>query len=144
MKKKFYRSAHAIISVSQPILDSLSLRHPFLDCKSKSHLITNGFDETDFEKLPTGTKQKHPMTITYTGAFLDKRTPKYFLDAMVALVSSNEIDSKDIMIRFIGYFDDNMTPTVGILCSLAAHRQPGGINPTREPSNIRSTQMCCF
>jgi glycosyltransferase involved in cell wall biosynthesis len=116
-ESNFYQVSDAIISVSQPILDSLSIRHPSIDCKSKSHLITNGFDETDFETIQPKTKQTRPMAITYTGAFLDKRTPKYFLDGVTLLVSKGDIDSKDLLIQFIGYFDDKISR---LLASYAA------------------------
>jgi hypothetical protein len=46
------------------------------------------------------------MLITYTGAFLMKRTPEFFLKALVALVSTDEIDAQDLLIRFVGYFDE--------------------------------------
>jgi hypothetical protein len=35
-----------------------------------------------------------------------KRTPEFFLEALVALVSTDEIDPQDLLIRFVGYFDE--------------------------------------
>jgi hypothetical protein len=105
-EKSFYRNADAIISVSQPILDSIGIRHGALDLKTKSHLITNGFDEQDYAGANSCFQKKDKLVITYTGAFLMKRTPEYFLKALVCLASTNEINTQDLLIRFVGYFDE--------------------------------------
>ena len=105
-EKSFYRNADAIISVSQPILDSIRKRHGELDFENKSHLITNGFDSQDYADVNSCFQEKNKLVITYTGAFLMKRTPEYFLKALVSLVSANEIDVQDLLIRFVGYFDE--------------------------------------
>ncbi len=105
-EKIFYRSADAILSVSQPILDSIATRHGTLDVKTKSHLITNGFDEHDYADVDSCYQEKNKLLITYTGAFLMKHTPEFFFKSLVSLVSANEIDTQDILIRFVGYFDE--------------------------------------
>ena len=105
---RFYQKSDAIISVSQPILDSLVKQNPAIDLKPKIHLIPNGFDQEDFDSISIRPRSERPMVVTYTGAFLQKRTPKYFLDALQSLVISHQIDPQDILVRFVGYFDNRI------------------------------------
>jgi glycosyltransferase involved in cell wall biosynthesis len=106
-EKRFYASADAIISVSEPIIESIRKRHPGLQLDAKTHTITNGFDDEDF----TGSKEKknkeNRFTVTYTGSFMGKQTPEYFLKAVRQLVEKNDVDASDILLRFIGHFDEH-------------------------------------
>ena len=104
-EKKYYPSADAIISVSDPIIDSIRRRHKRLILASKTHTITNGFDKEDFENIQLDNKGRKSMVITYTGSFMGKQTPEHFLEAINLLVDKNDVDASDLLIRFIGYFD---------------------------------------
>ncbi|MFZ5573406.1 MAG: glycosyltransferase family 4 protein [Thermodesulfobacteriota bacterium] len=108
-EKKFYRQADAVISVSQPILDSICKRQPFHGCGGKTHLITNGFDDEDFQHIGSGKMSGNGrLVITYTGSFLGKQTPEHFLTALSALCVRKEIDPRDIHVRFIGHYDEGV------------------------------------
>ncbi len=104
-EKKYYSSADAIISVSDPIIDSIRRRHKSLDLESKTHTITNGFDEEDFENIQLSNKGRKSLVITYTGSFMGKQTPEHFLQSINLLIEKESVDASDILIRFIGYFD---------------------------------------
>lgn len=107
-EKKFYASADAIISVSDPIIESIRRRHSRLHLDSRTYTITNGFDEEDF----TAVKEKENIgrffTITYTGSFMGKQTPEYFLKAIRLLIETKDVKVSDILIRFVGHFDENV------------------------------------
>jgi len=104
-EKKYYSSADAIISVSDPIVDSIRRRHKRLNLESKTHTITNGFDGEDFENIQLDNKGRKSLEITYTGSFMGKQTPEHFLEAINLLIEKKAIDASDLLIRFIGYFD---------------------------------------
>jgi len=106
-EKKFYAKADAIISVSDPIIESIQTRHAKLHLDSRTHTISNGFDEDDFNGLKKKTHLSRLFTVTYTGSFMGKRNPDFFLQAVRMLVESKEIEPSDIQIRFIGHFDKN-------------------------------------
>jgi len=106
-EKKFYRFADKIVSVSQPILDSLLARHRFLNTRKLS-LIPNGFDEEDYVGLKPDFGIPGKLSITYTGAFLGKRTPQYLLEAISLLVSQGKVGGNDISIRFVGSFSQKV------------------------------------
>jgi len=104
-EKKFYANADAIISVSDPIIESIRERHAGLHLESRTHTISNGFDEDDFNGLKKKTHLSHLFTVTYTGSFMGKQTPEYFLKAVQTLIDTGAVKTSDILIRFIGYFD---------------------------------------
>jgi glycosyltransferase involved in cell wall biosynthesis len=105
-EKKFYRLSDKIITVSPPIKQSMQNRHPALPINSKTEIITNGFDDEDFEGLSSDGGESNVLTITYTGSFAGKQTPEHFLTAITMLVERQSVAASDILIRFIGFFDE--------------------------------------
>jgi len=107
-EKRFFPLSDAIVSVSDPIIESINNRHRTQKLESKSWTITNGFDDEDFAHIPLDKKSRQYLLISYTGSFLAKRTPEKFLDAIRFLIEKKAIDPGDLRIRFIGNFDDNI------------------------------------
>jgi len=104
-EKKFYPSASAITTVSQPIADSIGRRHPGQGLNQKTHVITNGFDPEDFPIVDSKDLKNDRMTITYTGSFMAKQTPEHFLKAVKHLVDQDLIDTRNLLFRFMGHFN---------------------------------------
>ena len=104
-EKKYYTASTAITTVSQPIMDSMILRHPRIPISNKTHIITNGFDEPDFGGGKKRRASGKRMTVTYTGAFLSQHTPEHFLKSVKQLIGQNSIDPVRLLFRFVGYFD---------------------------------------
>ncbi len=107
-EKKFYAVADAIISVSDPIIKSIKKRHAGLKLERKTHTITNGFDEDDFFGLKHKENKEIIFTITYTGSFMGKQTPEYFLKALRLLTETETFNPSAIKLRFVGHFDENI------------------------------------
>ena len=107
-EKKFYRIADAIISVSDPIIRSIRERHADLHLDGKTHTITNGFDKDDFIELKHKENIEDFFTVTYTGSFMGKQTPEYFLKALRLLTETEIVNPSVIKIRFVGHFDDKV------------------------------------
>jgi glycosyltransferase involved in cell wall biosynthesis len=107
-EKRFFSSSDAIISVSDPISESINTRHPALNLRSKLWTITNGFDDEDFDHIPLDDEARKYLLITYTGSFMGERSPEKFLKAMRLLIQENRIDPEDLRLRFIGQYDDNI------------------------------------
>jgi glycosyltransferase involved in cell wall biosynthesis len=105
-EKKFYRLSDKIITVSRPIMESMQRRHPSLNLDFKTEIITNGFDDEDFTDLSSDPGEANVLTITYTGSFAGRQTPEYFLEAIRLLVKQQSVDASDLLIRFIGFFDE--------------------------------------
>jgi hypothetical protein len=104
-EKRFFLASDAIISVSDPIIASIGKRHRTQKLDAKLWTITNGFDDDDF----TAVKEKENIgrffTITYTGSFMGRRSPEFFLKAVRLLVEQKAIESTDILVRFVGHFN---------------------------------------
>ena len=88
--------ADHIVSVTQPILDEYISHYPKV--RNKVSLITNGYDEEDFNDLKANSFSKR--TIVYMGKFYSfKRNPIHFLDA---LSKYREDQNEDIDFVHIG------------------------------------------
>jgi hypothetical protein len=64
-----------------------------------------GFDTEDFDHTQTTSNQRNVLLITYTGSFMGRQTPEYFLSAMQHLIDEKSLDPSDLRIRFIGHYD---------------------------------------
>ena len=107
-ERSFYQSADAVVVVSKPMKESIIKRHTAMGIESKVHVITNGFDEEDYHQIKYEPTNKSKLTITYTGSFMGRQTPEFFLRALDKLIAANRIDSSDLMIRFIGHYDPHI------------------------------------
>jgi glycosyltransferase involved in cell wall biosynthesis len=105
-EKKFYASADAIISVSDPIINSIKNRHYCPSIESKTHTIYNGYDDDDFKCIRHYERFEQVFSITYTGSFMGRRSPEFFLKAVRLLTEKNDIEASDILVRFVGHFND--------------------------------------
>jgi glycosyltransferase involved in cell wall biosynthesis len=105
-EKKFYSLSDKIITVSFPIVDSMQRRHSGLKLESKTEIITNGFDDEDFIDLTIDHSSTNLLKITYTGSLMGKRTPEHFLAAISLLIEQEKINTSDLLIRFIGHFNE--------------------------------------
>jgi hypothetical protein len=107
-EKNFFSLADAIISVSDPIIESINKRHRALNLKSRLWTITNGFDDEDFAHIPLAEQPRKHLLVSYTGSFMGKRSPEKFLKAIGHLIEKNLINPADLHLRFIGHYDDNI------------------------------------
>jgi hypothetical protein len=105
-EKKFYPNADAIISVSDPIVSSIRTRHCSPNLESKTHTIFNGYDDDDFKGIRQYERFNQIFSVTYTGSFMGRRSPEFFLKAVRLLIEQKAIAASDILIRFVGHFND--------------------------------------
>lgn len=102
-EKRFTLKADKVISVSQPIIDNMADRlGDFVYNKSK--VIMNGYDAEDFNNHSFPKRDKKKLKITYTGSFLGRITPLYFLNALKSLIINNSVISDHILLNFVGRF----------------------------------------
>ena len=107
-EKRFVSFSDAIISVSDPIIDSIRSRYRALKLQSKLHTIPNGFDEEDFTNMQISKKHRNHLLITYTGSFMGKQTPEHFLKSIQLLIDTKSIDPSDLKIQFVGHYDGSI------------------------------------
>ncbi len=104
LEKRVLRACDKIITINRRIKELLLIRYPFLQYQDVE-IISQGFDPSDFElngaTRPSG---KRKMRITYSGTFIDKRSPKSFLRAL-SKVFQEQPDLRDgIEACFVGHF----------------------------------------
>ena len=104
-EKRFCLASDAIISVSDPIIASIGKRYRAQKLDAKLFTISNGFDEEDFANTQITHRQREHLIITYTGTFMGKQTPVYYLSAIQQLIEKKSLDPSDFLIRFIGHYD---------------------------------------
>jgi glycosyltransferase involved in cell wall biosynthesis len=107
-EKRFFSSSDAIVSVSDPIIESINRRHRAQRLESKLWAITNGFDDEDFAHIPLEEHPRKHMLISYTGSLMGKQTPEIFLEAIRLLIEKNAIDPADFRLRFVGDYDNRI------------------------------------
>ncbi|MBL4938125.1 glycosyltransferase family 4 protein [Clostridium sp. YIM B02515] len=100
LERKVIEKSDRVISVSKPIIDDFINRYEKID-KNKFSVITNGYDEEDFNDYDIN-KKIDKFIITYNGTIYGKRSPKNFLKAVDSLIIDHKIDKKNIIIQFVG------------------------------------------
>lgn len=104
MEKEVLEKADILVT-NTPIMKRNFVRlNPEFGLESKMHVIPNGFDTADFERLEKKNINNPLFTITYTGALYGRRKPDLFLEAVGNLVRMGKINKEKICIRFIGSF----------------------------------------
>lgn len=97
LEKKTLSSADALVTISQPLADSLKTMHPGKDVRC----VTNGFDSEEFRPVKAVLDKK--FSITYTGTLYNgRRDPLMLLEAMAELISERIIDRARTEILFYG------------------------------------------
>jgi len=105
LERKVVESADKVITVTSQLLHDFVERYPGLS--RNFILITNGFDETDFEQYFDSWAHKSGdanavFSIACTGTIRPSSSPKYFLLAIKRLIESSVISKDKIQLRFAG------------------------------------------
>lgn len=103
MERKVLNLSDKIIAYTRQIKEHILKNYPFIKPDEIS-IIPHGYDEEDFDLNFVPSKSPSKMRITYSGAFYDERTPKFFLKAVEKLfVERPDLESK-IEFYFVGNF----------------------------------------
>jgi glycosyltransferase involved in cell wall biosynthesis len=104
MEKSTLRVSDHIITINRRIKELILRRYKFLRYNDVS-IIPQGFDPEDFN-LPQGETfpKVNKFRITYSGTFIEKRTPKYFLQALHKLLKEKPGIRNNIEACFVGNF----------------------------------------
>jgi glycosyltransferase involved in cell wall biosynthesis len=104
LENRVLRASDKVITINRRIKEVLLKRYPFLQYQDVE-IIPQGYDPADFDHagivpLPPGQK----MRLTYSGTFIDKRTPKYFLEALARIFNEQPGLRNKIEACFVGHF----------------------------------------
>lgn len=98
MEKNILNKCDKLITIS-----NLAKENYINDLKineNKIEVITNGYDEKDFENIKLNNKKNSKFTLIHNGMLYMIRTPKTFLIAIKQLIEDNKIDKEKIEIIF--------------------------------------------
>jgi hypothetical protein len=105
LERSVFTEADVVECAWTGIIDDAMRKYPQLD-RSKFMHVPNGFDASDFP--PVTYQRNDRFTITYTGSMYGRRTPKAFLDALEYLADAGRLEPKDVHLRFVGRFGDEV------------------------------------
>lgn len=97
------RRARAAITVSEPLATDLRRRHPGLAV----HVVENGVDLASVEAVAPAAhrcigSRRGAFTVTCTGNFFGRQTPRTMLDAVEALVARRPEAARYLRLRLVG------------------------------------------
>lgn len=103
MEKKVLHQSNKIVSYTRQIKEHILKNYPFIK-PDEIVIIPHGYDEEDFEVKSENLRSSNKFRITYSGAFYDERTPKFFLKAIEKLLFERPDLESQIEFYFVGNF----------------------------------------
>jgi glycosyltransferase involved in cell wall biosynthesis len=107
MERLVVTRATNIVCVTEEHAALLRDRYPALP-PEKFTIITNGFDEGEWEDLPspgTAVAGRRTFVLTYAGSFYQARNPLPVFRALRGLIASGELTEQAVRIELIGWCD---------------------------------------
>ena len=106
LERAVLKTADAVISNNAPTDADLRGRCHQSEAP-KFHVITHGFDPEDFKKWDGFLRpSERKFTVTYCGAFYERRTPEPFLRALRTLLDEHPTIASDLKAVFVGLFPE--------------------------------------
>jgi len=102
LEKRVLSAADRTITVTPQIAEDFRQIYP----QGNYGVITNGYDDDDFQNIESSPYRLPKFTVTYTGILFKEQSPKYFLEAVAKLLSERPELKNDLRIRFIGQLDN--------------------------------------
>ncbi|HEY3066268.1 MAG TPA: glycosyltransferase [Methylomirabilota bacterium] len=99
--------ATSIVCVTEEHATLLRERYPELP-PEKFTIVTNGFDEGEWEDLPplgTGPGERRAFVLTYAGSFYQARNPLPVFQALRRLIAAGELTEQAVRVELIGWCD---------------------------------------
>jgi hypothetical protein len=78
------------------------------DIKDKTYVISNGYDEEDFEGLDRTYQKNDKLIITYSGSIYGRTKPDAFFIALKKAIEEGLIDQDKIVVRIIGSYSSSL------------------------------------
>lgn len=103
MERKVLHSSDKIVTYTRQIKEHILRHYPFIK-PDEIVIIPHGYDEEDYNVSFHSTKSPKKLRITYSGAFYEERTPKFFLKAVEKLFYERPDIENQIEFMFVGKF----------------------------------------
>jgi glycosyltransferase involved in cell wall biosynthesis len=104
LEKSVLQSCDKIITINRRIKELLLKRYRFLRYQDVE-IISQGYDPSDFDSDGVAPERHGArMRITYSGTFIDKRTPRFFLQALSSVLQEEPQMRNKLEACFVGHF----------------------------------------
>ena len=103
MEKAVVENCDFFITNTPIMLQNFQKDYSVLTNKN-SVVISNGYDEDDFNGLEREVPHNEKMIITYTGAMYGRRKPDSFFQALHELIKEEKVEEEKIEVRLIGEY----------------------------------------
>jgi glycosyltransferase involved in cell wall biosynthesis len=94
MERNVLTRADAITTVGQTLASLLGSKAEGIS--QKIHVLPNGFDEEDFEGIPSTSPER--FTVTYVGTL----SPSYPVNGFIEAIKDLRIDNRPVSLKFVG------------------------------------------
>jgi glycosyltransferase involved in cell wall biosynthesis len=102
LERRIVHLADRVLVVNEPTRGAFLQRYPGLE-KDKFQAIPNGYDADDFEALSPLNPLADQFLLVYSGSFYgERRTPRFFFEALQNLIGSSAIPEQAIRVRLVG------------------------------------------
>ncbi|MDZ4148712.1 MAG: glycosyltransferase family 4 protein [Flavobacteriaceae bacterium] len=139
VQKKHLRMEQEVLQTADEIIvTSRTLQQAYQKITKKSiSLITNGFDQADFEKYPLDTS----FSITHIGSMLSGRNPVVLWEALKELVKEQPEFKKQLKIRLVGIVGQNVINALSELGLMPFVQQLGYVSHEEAVKLQHSAQL---
>lgn len=103
MERMVLHSSNRIIAYTRQIKEHILKHYPFIS-PDEIAIIPHGYDEEDFNFEIQSTKPINKLRFTYSGAFYEGRTPKFFIKAVEKLFYERPDIENQVEFLFVGNF----------------------------------------
>lgn len=134
LELKTLSTADALVTVSQPLADELSMLH-----RREVHAITNGFDPDEISNGKARLTQK--FTLTYTGQIYEKHDPSKLLVILKYLINDGTINPDDVEVRFYGPQNESLQKETDKYGLSAIVKQYGMVSGKSSIEKQRESQL---
>jgi glycosyltransferase involved in cell wall biosynthesis len=145
-KKKEYRALKAadrITVTNRKIKEKLLHTYPFLTFDDVV-IISHGYDQDDFEKIPAQPKPQNKMVLMYSGIFMVYNTPIYFLKAFKLLTIERPDIASNIELHFVGFLRKENQKLIRKLKLQTFVKDHGYVNHEEAIAKIKSADVLWF
>lgn len=101
LEQRVLRHADGILTINRPIKERILRSNPFLSHNDVS-ILSQGFDQADFEGLASRRKRDGRMRIVHAGTFYYNRSPRPLLAALRSLFDATPALADRIELRLAG------------------------------------------
>jgi glycosyltransferase involved in cell wall biosynthesis len=140
---KALKAADRIIVTNRKIKEKLLHDYPFLTFDDVV-IISHGFDQEDFDKIPAQPKPHNKMVLMYSGIFMVYSTPKYFLKAFKELSVERPDIASNIELHFVGFLRKENQKLIRKLKLQTFIKDHGYVNHNDSIAKIKSADVLWF